>query len=124
MFNKITIIFTIAVAATNVKATHTAPAKGTSIANTKLVKSIAKNVVAKAKAKANSVKAVVKKTAKPSNNFGDLSFLTNENAYKAAEAARKKFVMEHIRLAAKRRHETLKYFKAHAHAAWTKKVMK
>merc|ERR1712166_1525787 len=45
-------------------------------------------------------------------NFGDLSFLNSEKAFAAAAAARAKFVAAHMALAAKRRHETLKYFKA------------
>merc|ERR1712166_70402 len=44
-------------------------------------------------------------------NFGDLSFLNSEKAFAAAAAARAKFVAAHMKLAAKRRHETLKYFK-------------
>ena len=109
MFNKIVLIATIAIAAAN--------AKDTSNTTAKLVKSVAKKMVAKAKP------APKKIVAKPSSSFGDLSFLNNESAYKAAEAARMKFITEHMRLAAKRKHETFAYFKAHHHAGWTKKVM-
>merc|ERR1712139_757793 len=50
-----------------------------------------------------------------------LSFLNSEAAFKRAEAARARFVKEHMRRVAHRRHEPLKYFKAHHHAAWAKR---
>merc|ERR1712195_400788 len=56
-------------------------------------------------------------------NFGDLSFLNSEKAFAAAAAARAKFVAAHMALAAKRRHETLKYFKARHHKGYTHKLM-
>merc|ERR1712195_299376 len=52
-------------------------------------------------------------------NFGDLSFLNSEKAFAAAAAARANFVAAHMALAAKRRHETLKYFKAGRHVRYT-----
>merc|ERR1711957_419240 len=54
-------------------------------------------------------------------NFGDLSFLNSEKAF--AAAARAKFVAAHMALAAKRRQETLKYFKARHHKGYTHKLM-
>merc|ERR1711957_282753 len=56
-------------------------------------------------------------------NFGDLSFLNSEKAFAAAAAARAKFVAAHMALAAKRRHETLKYFAARHHKGYTHKLM-
>merc|ERR1712195_182867 len=56
-------------------------------------------------------------------NFGDLSFLNSEKAFAAAAAARAKFVAAHMKLAAKRRLETLKYFKARHHKGYTHKLM-
>merc|ERR1712166_194868 len=56
-------------------------------------------------------------------NFGDLSFLNSEKAFAAAAAARAKFVAAHMKLAAKRRQETLKYFAARHHKGYTHKLM-
>jgi hypothetical protein len=56
-------------------------------------------------------------------NFGDLSFLNNMAAFRAANAARAKYVKEHMRLAARRRHHTLAYFRAHHHAGFVRKLM-
>jgi hypothetical protein len=66
----------------------------------------------------------VASTSATGNNFGDLSFLNNEKSFHAAEAARAKFVKEHMRLAAIRRHKTLAYFRAHHHAGYKHKLYK
>ena len=54
--------------------------------------------------------AAAASAAETQNNFGDLSFLNSEGAFKAAQAARAKFVAEHMRRVAHRAHETMKYF--------------
>ena len=46
-----------------------------------------------------------------------LSNVTKEE-FLITEAAKKKFVADNMRLAAKRSHETLAYFKAHHEAGW------
>jgi hypothetical protein len=44
-------------------------------------------------------------------------------AFRAANAARERYVKEQMRLAAHRRHLTLAYFKAHHHAGFVRKLM-
>merc|ERR1711957_813895 len=56
-------------------------------------------------------------------NFGDLSFLNSEKAFKAAAAARAKFIAAHMKLAAKRHHQTMKYYAARHHAGYTHSLM-
>jgi flagellar biosynthesis chaperone FliJ len=73
--------------------------------------------------KKEEAKKAAKKTAKKHANFGDLSFLRNMAAFKQANAARARFVKEHMRLAARRHHHTLAYFKAHHHAGYVRNLM-
>lgn len=51
-------------------------------------------------------------TVATAGNFGDLSFLNSEGDFKAAMAKRAKWVKQHLKNVAHRRHQTIKYFKA------------
>merc|ERR1711957_999524 len=56
-------------------------------------------------------------------NFGDLSFLNSEKAFKAAAAARAKFIAAPLKLAAKSHHQPMKYYAARHHAGYRHTLM-